>query len=418
MAVRVTTGRLKGGAALDAQQVALRAAQTGRPRFEMWERPQLVAWFSASPESARGGDAPALLTLIASIDQKSVSEPDIERFSRDWLALGEEESRRAARTAIEGAILCNRLRNAHRLDLAALTALHVFRAAWPSDYGDTRPALAVRAVGLFCDYVDLLAAQIEPYLSHPNALLGEFLEPVAIFSYPAALVRLNELFALRWLLSDGGDSGADRCGAIVETICEVHQACIRPVSDQFAAAIAPVALALARLRGKEAARNYLARCAKWTLDRYDASESGLGLAALEESEEVACERILGGTLSSTSLDRRSGSYVSTVLLDLCTALGLTDLYESLRHNFNAVQVVPSSTRADESTTRWARGGLGVNPHPRLDYARGDEQPRAAHHEWTLAGPSAPVDRLLLAASCRSRHSFTALQQLAPGDPQA
>jgi len=135
------------------------------------------------------------------------------------------------------------------------------------------------------------------------------------------------------------------------------------------------------------------------LDRYDEDLAGLGLASLVDDEEKTAERLLAGSLASTTMARRTSSYLATVVLDLALHLGETDLYEAVRDNASALGIVPQATSADESKARWARGGADVWPLPRVEFEEWDVQSARA----VPGAPSGPVLSLVLAAACRSRH---------------
>ena len=137
----LTTGRLIGGAALQAEDYRATERRQGRPDFEVWDRETLLGWLTTSPEAglAGTGDGP-VLALAGAIDAGQVTLVDLERQGRAWLpplpgslaaAAGPpgEAAARQRRTAIEAAVLGNRLRRSGRLDLAAYTAL-LLRATW------------------------------------------------------------------------------------------------------------------------------------------------------------------------------------------------------------------------------------------------------------------------------------------------
>lgn len=135
------------------------------------------------------------------------------------------------------------------------------------------------------------------------------------------------------------------------------------------------------------------------LDRYDEDLAGLGLASLTEDEEKTAERLLAGSLASTTMDRRTSSCLATVVLDLALHLGDKDLYEAARDNINALRIVPQTTSADEGKARWARGGTDVWPLPRVEFEGWDVQSARA----VPSAPTDPVLSLILGAACRSRH---------------
>ena len=129
VAVLVTTGWLKGGAAPDSQQFREHCQARDLADFETWDRQTILNWLcldptlGLTPNDVQDG----LIAIVSKIRNGSVTEPDLERFSRSWLT-GDDNSRRVSRASIETSILCNLLRDIHRLDLAAYTALHLLRA--------------------------------------------------------------------------------------------------------------------------------------------------------------------------------------------------------------------------------------------------------------------------------------------------
>ena len=147
---------------------------------------------------------------------------------------------------------------------------------------------------------------------------------------------------------------------------EVDRATARPPGDLFAQSVIATTVMLSTFR-PEAAVDYLGRVAGWLLDRYDDELSGLGLASLAEDEATTAARPFGGSLTSTTLTQRTSSYLATALLDLAVFLGQKELYEALRQNLSALRIVPESTKADEATAHWARGGANVWPQPRVDF---------------------------------------------------
>jgi hypothetical protein len=58
-AVLVTTGRLTGGAAVQAGDYRAAKRRRGRPDFEVWDRERLLEWLTESPEAGLAGTATA-----------------------------------------------------------------------------------------------------------------------------------------------------------------------------------------------------------------------------------------------------------------------------------------------------------------------------------------------------------------------
>lgn len=403
VAVLVTTGHLKGAAAPDAQQFEKNCKSRGLAGFEVWDEQDLLNALCNDPSLGLTAATVQndLLALVSSINRGDVTEPELERFSRRWLA-GEPVESRLSQASIETSIICSLLRNMQRLDLAALMSLHLYRAAWQLIPGP----VAESALRLFTAYATELLDQVEPLLEDPRALAGALIvDPLAVVIYPAACSRMIEIFGLLALTADA--ELAPRGVEAVYRLCSDHPGCHRPIADQFAVSLIAPTVVLAQ-HDKSAAIAYLKSVATWLLDRHDPERSGLGLADLQESEEAAIERVIGGPLAGTTLQPRRQSYAATVLLDLISATGGQDLYEAVRANFHALRILPTITAADEAKADWRRGGPDVWPQPRVDYESWAD-PRPNHHSYTP--PVAPLECLLLSSVCRSRHYVTAITAL-------
>ena len=198
--VLVTTGHLKGAAAPDAQQFEKNCKSRGLEGFEIWDEQDLLNTLCNDPSLGLTAATVQndLLTLVSSINNGEVTEPELERFSRRWLA-GEAAKSRLSQASIETSVICNLLRNTRRLDLAALMSLHLYRAAWRSIAGPT----AESALRLFTAYAAELLSQVEPLLEDPHALARALIvDPLAVVIYPTACSRMIEIFGLLALTAD------------------------------------------------------------------------------------------------------------------------------------------------------------------------------------------------------------------------
>jgi len=398
VAVLLTTGRLKGAAAVDSQEFQASVKARGLASFEVWERTTLTGWLAEDPDTGLLGrpSAATLLSVVSDIENHAVTEPVLEHFTREWIPTGGDIS---ARSVIEAAVLVNALRRTERLDLAALCALHLFRAASGGtlDPGiNSRISDAARrlVLGIAAEILD----EVEPLLANPLELLRATAHPLAIAIYPVICCRTAEIIALLAIATDDSKIAA-RARSAVEALAARHPGTLRPISDQFAVSALPVVIVLNSI-SPIMARAYVRSLADWLLDRYDPQKAGLGLAALDETEAVAIARLLGGALDVVDIDRRLSSYLAAVILDLCVLLGAGELYDVFLDNLNALRVVATMEAADETTANWRRGGQGVHMHPVVTYKPwGADLP--SHHGWAVATSSR--DALLLTASCRSRH---------------
>ncbi|HUF09997.1 MAG TPA: hypothetical protein VMO47_11790 [Rhodothermales bacterium] len=130
------TGRLTGGAALAAQNYCDQARGSGIG-LEIWDRESLLERIAGGLDIGVAGRTEGpLLTLIGAIDEGSIAEVQIERFSRSWMSTEAD----ASACTLEAAIVAERLADTERLDLASYAALGLVRAAWARDPSCACPA--------------------------------------------------------------------------------------------------------------------------------------------------------------------------------------------------------------------------------------------------------------------------------------
>jgi hypothetical protein len=426
-AVLVTTGRLTGGAAVQAGSYRESERRHGRPDFEVWDRERLLEWLADAPEAGLAGtsDGP-VLALAGAIDEGTVTFAALERRGRSWLPAvpgsleqatdpAAEVTARQRRAAVEAAVLGNRLRRRGRTDLAAMTALLLLRAAWChalSESGEQRPPqpeTTRAAIRMFAGYALELLDQVEPVAKDPRALL----DAVSVTSfphaaYPAACARLAEILGLFGLLAGGPAAGAGLAGlpaarisGTVADLLEHQPGCHHPISDGFAVSlIAPVLLTAGH--NAAAARDYLGRTAAWTLDRYDPQHGGAGLAGTSADPETEVAWLLGAAFENGP-HRRPWSYVATVLADLAAVIPESrDLYADMVNDILAVDASPVLLQVDERRAQWRPDGPGGMLTAGVDYAEPLPPDGLAAQHFTGQEPPVPAwDALALASVARN-----------------
>jgi hypothetical protein len=409
VAVLVTTGILKGGASIDAQEFKAACVKRGHAEFDLWDRNTIVDWLCQDPSLGLADFTVQsdLVALLGSIARLEVTEPILERHTRSWL---EEDvaSKRMARASIEAALISQELRRAHRLDLAALLALHLYRAAWEpgaTAVSRTYTAASDAALRMFISTAAELLDQVGQLLDDPKKLAHSVMDVGYVFTYPAACSRLAETFSLLALAGPPAEV-ARRAIAAVVALAVHHPGTARPPSDQFAAAILPVTAVLVRTDA-DAARAFLRKVSQWLLDSHDANKNGLGLGAIDEEEIAQFERLVAGKMTLTSLDIRNSSYLAAVVLDALSIANAGDLYDVVLRNMNALRIVATGFRADEARARWRRGGANIYPHPRIEYLPWADRPVVSHDAL-----STDMESALLASVTRTRHYVGAFKNLA------
>ncbi|RZU12704.1 hypothetical protein EV645_5977 [Kribbella rubisoli] len=403
VAVLVTTGRLKGAAPVDAQEFRQACERRGLAGFEVWDRSNLLDWLCLDPllGLTEIGVQDELSALLGAIARQKVTEPSLERHTRQWL-IGDDDQRRLARASMETSLICIQLLAARRLDLAALTALHLYRAAWSPPTAElVESPVSGTALRLFASYATELLNQAAPLLSSARDLADAIMDVGFIITYPATCCRLAEVFALLALVGEPAVSA--RAAAAVSVLASDHPGTARPPSDQFAASLVPLIVVLAH-HDRPTAVQFMRNVTTWLLDRHDPEKDGLGLGGLDEAEQTQFERLVAGATTLTGLELRRSSYLAAVVLDALWVVGAQDLYEALQANMSALRIIPSGSAADERHARWKRGGSNVFLQPRIEYAGWSD--RAS--EASVEPASTPLDAVVLGAVCRNRHYSDAM----------
>ena len=436
-AVLVTTGRLTGGAAVQAGAYREAERRRGRPDFEVWDRERLLEWLVDSPEAGLAGtsDGP-VLALAGAIDAGGITFAALERRARAWLPAvpgslhaatepAAEVTARQRRAAVEAAVLGNRLRRHSRLDLAAMTALLLLRAAWCHTLSESPDAAPVRtdaaqaAIRMFAGYAGELLEQVEPVAEDPRAFLSA-VSPSSFphAAYPAACARIMEILGLLGLLActtvtaepaSQLTPAADRISRTVQNLLDYQPGCAHPISDAFA--ISPIAPVILTARHDAAgARQYLTRSAVWVADRYDADRGGIGLARASADADTEVAYLLGAPFENGP-GRRPSSYLATVLIDLAAIIPQSGgLYMDLINEFLAVDADPELMQADERRAQWRIDGAALTLTPRINYAEPLPPDGTAAAHFRAAAPPLPAwDALALTSTARDRHIVTVLR---------
>ncbi len=409
--VLVTTGRLTGNAPELYRDYNDRADVRGEPKLELWTRDHLLGLLSGNPDAMlRGSMDGQLLAVLGSVDAQTATIAGLELFSRRWTAW--EPDRLAGLGVIEAALVCDRLRTADRLDLACHLALCLVRGAWASRTENLAAAGAADAAGaLFETYTQILVGECDDRLLSANGLVA-YSGPAAWVTYPLRCVRTAEMLALLALRLEARDAErAEELRKWLTTFAAAQPGLARPLGDQYAVSMIPIVIALAR-ESSESAKDLLRRCAIWLCDAYEPGQLGLAGVDVEPKEEV--ERIIGAPFEAVTLERRSGSILATVLLDLCAALGLDELYADVYNNIYAVKIYPQVLRLAEGRDEYIRTGRSNRLDPHVDFAEelGGADPVAPHHRdaagRTLTEGGRTWDLLAISSALRDRHFVRAL----------
>jgi hypothetical protein len=421
-AVLVLTGRLTGGAALAAQDYAQRAVENGETPVEVWDRERLTELLVGAPDALLAGSVGGpLLGLLAAIGDASVTEDQIEAFSRFWLRSGETPQ---PRSLVEAALVATALARNGRRDLAAQTALCLLRAVWASVHGaDPPPAAAVAmadsARRLFVLYAEEVWAEAFEQGVEADALAALNASGGYYGTYRVMCVRLLEILSL---LALADEHRQDEIAEWLARYIEANPGSAQPLSDRWAVSLIPTAVVLAK-RDREQVAQYLAWVTAWVCDHYE--EDGLGLAPVDADPATEIDYFFGSPLEHVTQPRRLSSYLATVILDLAAALELNSLYDDAYNDLLASDVglaVPLP-RDDDAQYQVVRADVALDTSPKYaeTWGEGDGWQMASHHDddfsrYYLGRLDRVWDFVAICSVTRDRHWVAAIRSLASTEP--
>jgi hypothetical protein len=405
-AILVTTGRLVGGAAGDAQEYKDFLDRRNEISFEVWDQDELRGWLTRDPACGMAsGMAAEMLAVIAAAEKGPISHQQLERYTRKWTAIP------LHRVAIEAAVIANKLRICRRADLAAITALCALRAAHSQDTDPHARLFSAAARQLHASYATGLLRTYQDAVAGPRSLLDRLNSTYPHFAYPVTCLRLAETLGLLAMAGHVEEDVAEDARLAVTAIVSKQPGIGRPLSDRWAVSLMCAALSTFRDSPDEVAE-LLKTVIVWIADSY---ENRPGLASVDCSELEELEYLLGAALSHIEIRRRRISYLATMVLDLCVFFGFRDLYLAGVHDFHAVDLAPTILVADERAAKWGAGEFGIQSMPLVTYKEAwNSETQFLPHQDTIGPKSLPAwDAVALACLPRNRHPFWAFSELCP-----
>lgn len=379
VAVLATTGRLTGNAPTSAHGYKDQYEDGETFFFEVWPIERLLEMIVDAPEAGlSGGPDAAILGAIAAIHMETFTESQLEHLSDGWVGEGTSGLWRAALTAF---VVSSRLACSGRTDLAAMTGAHLVRAVWASVHGAEPPpetAIAVADIGraLLRYFAGKLMTEVVAIGTGPRDLIGATQDAGLVMTYPVRCMRVVELAGLSGLAEED-EHLRQQAAEVCRRFIAEQPGASHPPSDNWAVSIVPAALLIAEFDRNFVAR-WLEQLCVWLADHYQRGHCGLARPLSSPEEEVT--QLFGGSLEFLEVDRRSESFIASVLLDLAAALQLTDAYDAIINDVLAVDIYPQVIECDDAGGQYQNAYEGVYIELWMRYdERADVSP-----DWTCA----------------------------------
>jgi hypothetical protein len=406
--ILVTTGRLKGKAVIGPSDFRERLEKSGRGTFECWEKDTLVELFHGSSRFPVRPSA-SLEPLLGRIVSGLLSDRDLETGTSALIPGTGSTTNEAYRSLLDTYLCAGELLRSGRPFQAIIAALAAIRtAAVLAHSSGTSPTILHASLDQLVLIGDAALGPLFETAADPDAWLDELGGTVGKFiTYPVACLRTLEYLGLAALHSEhsGSEQARATCVELIEQVLARQPGSFHPISDRYAASIAPPVAALARAGRKASVERIIRETTKWVCDVYERSEFGLGGPYSTPQYEVSC--LLGAAFEDVALQPRRESLLAVALADAAYVFA-PSLYPAVVNDLLAVGIHPTAVHAkDESAAYFLRGFSGTQALVNVRYPADAGTALLPHHALqtparvpeNMAGAAVP---LALACLLRDR----------------
>jgi hypothetical protein len=412
-AIFVTTGRLIGGAGLAAQEYKEHLERLGETDFQTWDRDTLIEKLAIDPTSLSG--SPLSLLQILGSQHENLNFTVLERYSRGWIRSACNALH--LRDSLEAAVIASHCRRQNRADLACYTALMLLRSTIATAHGqfplpDSAAVALSTARSQFRHYAMHLWAACQHRYLEPDAMVLSDPTP-AFATYPVRCLTLLEILGLlAWLESEASDGDAlpSQIAEYLARFVEANIGTSHPISDRWGISLVPAILLFSKYGHSNVLRSLIRSTTKWVADRYDTGNFGLAEPQATPQEEV--DYLLGPPFEHVPLVRRAESYIGTLILDLTSVLEESELFDLVRNEFLAVDIVLPVLEVNDDQGQYCihmgRHSFEPNMPYEEHWSPSDGWKTAPHHRRGIALRYPELvgtrwDQLAISSVLRDRH---------------
>jgi hypothetical protein len=348
-AVLVTTGRLSGNARLAAQEFKRKLEDDNKiQELIFWEKEQLIQFseeFGLSgiyQNTAIGSRGFAQFYLIYSkAIEGSLSDREIEEFSRLWSDENLEYRKRILRASLETEIIASKLVENGRLYEAAILYLSLARTIMQMTYENDDEFVVeiykeitnkkiIPLCDIFFNQIKSDWQETEKSLIHLCLRNSSF----PMLHYVVWCARILELNSLYFFLTNAELKKNEIVDFLIEFI-EKEEGCGHIPGDRYAVTMVWVILALVQSKNEDKALQLLKKSTVWLCDRV---EKGFGLARYEADEYGETITLLGYPFDFIKVDKNRSSFLATILADLAAFVGNKEFYADVINDFEACEI--------------------------------------------------------------------------------
>jgi hypothetical protein len=346
--VLVTTGELVDNAFLELREFNNQLEnEYKKERVEFWGKNQLIEFSEkyglsgVHRTTAKGLKGFAQFYLVYSkAIEKTLSDREIEEFSRLWLDESLEYRKRILRASIEAEIIASKLIENGLIYEAIIAYLSLVRIVLQTAYENSDSFITEIYNEILNEKILPLCKEFftqfksnweEAEKSLLNLCFKENAMPM--LQYIVWCTRVLELSSLYCFLTKNGSERSEIITFLVDFI-EKEEGCGHIPSDRYAVSLVWTILALLQSK-KRIAISLIKKSVIWLCDR---TEKGFGLARYEVDEYEETITLLGYPFDFIEAEKNRSSYLATVLSDLAAFVGDKEFYADVINDFEACDI--------------------------------------------------------------------------------
>lgn len=383
--VLVTTGDLVGGAKTSVQDFNGDFVQSIRQRPLMfWGKQNLIEMFeeyglASTHRATAGGFAEygRFFVVYANAMQGTLSDREIEAYSRRWIDTSLDRDSRLLVCALESEIIAQQCIEqgfyyeaivAHLARLRTLCTLAYSDVSSDVSYGaDLYAESAMHLHELCAEYITEIRNQwrqqgdlLTMIVTSPHS--DTYAQP-PMATYLAQCARIIEVAALVYFTALS-DHKRDEIASFLEEFLHGEPGCYHPLSNRNAVTIVLACLILLGQDRREIVRDLLRKATLWVCDRY---EQGVGLAQFDASEESETMTLLGYAFATVDVSECRSSHLAAALSDLAAFFGDDDLYRDIVNEIKASHVYPEYWQPSDTIGVCSIESADITQYPHVPF---------------------------------------------------
>lgn len=274
----------------------------------------------------------------------TLSDREIEEFSRLWIDEALDYRRRIFRSSIETEVIATKLLETGRYYEAITTYLALSRLVMSATYETDEPFVTEILKEIVNDKIlSLCKAFLEQFqtewLDAERDLIRLCLPRAAfpMLQYLVWCARVTEIGGLYFFLTPHEPEKEKTITFLLDFIQREKGTAHIP-GDRYAVSIVWPTLALLEAGKVDEARDFVKKGLIWLCDRL---EQGWGLAGYDADEKEETKILLGVPFDFIKGQRQKGSYFATVLADLAAFMDVPGFYGDVFNDIEACEIAYS-----------------------------------------------------------------------------